>query len=207
MKMTITKLLKMSYEKLSKSGIESYQLDSQIILANLLEKNRIYLHTNKFDEVSEKVADKFIELMDLRSTGYPLQYILGYCEFMGMQFRIEEGVLIPRQDTEILALICINKIHEENIKEICDVACGSGIIGISILKNSKCQSAHMFDISDKALELTEINAKKLGVVERSLIFKSDLLNHAIEHNIKYDLIVSNPPYIKTGEIKNLMKDV
>ncbi len=207
MKMTISKLLSISYKKLSSAGIESYMLDSQIILAFLLNKNRIYLHINKFDEVSEEIEKKFNELIELRSTGYPVKYITKSCEFMGMTFHIEEGVLIPRNDTEILVEVVINKIKKENLKNICDVCSGSGVIGISLMKEIKDLNVQMFDMSDRALEVSRKNAKKLNVIDNALIVKSNLLNYALENGVKYDLIVSNPPYIKSKEIQNLMKDV
>lgn len=207
MKMTISKLLLQSYKKLSDKGIESYQLDAQMILAYLLNKDRIYLHTNKFDEVSEEIIKKYDELIELRSTGYPIKYIMKSCEFMAMTFHIEEGVLIPRYDTEILVEAVIKKINKNGFKDICDVCCGSGIIGISLLKLSKASTVHMFDVSNKALDITKINAEKLNVLKDVIIKKSDLLHYAIENNIKYDLIVSNPPYIKKDDINNLMKDV
>ncbi len=207
MKKTISKLLTQSYKKLCDSNIESYILDSQIILSYLLDKDRIYLHTHKFEEVNEDIERRFNELIEKRSTGYPIKYITKSCEFMGMTFYIEEGVLIPRSDTEILVEAALDKIDKGRILKIADVCCGSGVIGISIAKLTLGLKCHMFDISDKALEVSRVNTKKLNVNERVEIIKSNLLNYSIENNIKYDLIVSNPPYIEKEEIKNLMRDV
>jgi len=205
--MTINKLLNQNYKKLYNSGIESYQLDSQIILANLLDVDRTYLHINKHEEVLDEIAQRYGELIDLRCTGCPIKYITMNCEFMNMTFYIEKGVFIPRYDTEVLVEAVLNKINERELESICDVCCGSGVIGISLLKLSRAKVAHLFDISDKAIDIAKINSLMLDVVENTLIEKSDLLSYAIENNIKYDLIVSNPPYIKTSEMMSLMKDV
>ena len=137
----------------------------------------------------------------------PVKYILGRCEFMGLNFIVREGVLIPRPDTEVLVEE-VNKIVEKfDYKNICDLCCGSGIIGISIANYTKVINVISYDISPVACEVTQENIVNLNLLSKVKVKCSDLLSDAISLGKTFDVVVSNPPYIKEAEIETLMEDV
>jgi release factor glutamine methyltransferase len=133
--------------------------------------------------------------------------MLGECEFMGYVFKVREGVLIPRPDTEVLVENVISRVKERGYRRICDVCTGSGIIGITVAKECEETEVLCLDISSVALETAMENAKNLGVSERVEVVFSDLLGYALERELRFDVIVSNPPYIRTSDIGGLMADV
>lgn len=137
----------------------------------------------------------------------PIKYILGSSEFMGLEFKVREGVLIPRPDTETLVEEAISIINKKGLEKVCDLCCGSGAIGISIAHYTKGTKVYLYDISEIALEVTEENIKGLGVQHKAQVYKSDLLGKALEENHTFQIVVSNPPYIRTEVIPTLMEDV
>lgn len=204
---TIMNLLTFGYEVLKKSEIQTYILDTQLLLQKVLKVDKLFILLNKETKVEEVEAEEFFKLLELRRKKMPIKYLLGYCEFMGLDFNVRPGVLIPRPDTEILVEKVIEIAKELNAETICDVCSGSGAIGVSIayfLGNAK---VYCSDLSDIACEVTEENAKKLLKAERLFVEKSDLLQFALEKEMKFDIIVSNPPYIKEEIISTLMEDV
>lgn len=206
-KNTIGSLLVSGYEILKKAEIDSYQLDAQLLLSKTLNESRIFVLTNRDKEVSLEIAKTFFDLIDLRKNKKPVKYILGHCEFMGYDFKIKEGVLIPRPDTEILVETVISYIEKNKYRKICDVCSGSGIIGITAALECNDIEVLSLDISPVALEVTADNIKDMNLDKRVKVIYSDLLEYAITNSLKFDLLVSNPPYIKTQEIKSLMEDV
>lgn len=145
----------------------------------------------------------------------PVKYLLKECEFMDNKFYIEEGVLIPRPDTEILVEEMIKKIKQySDMKKhfngnlmLCDVCCGSGIIGISLADVFKNITTFCYDIDETAERVTKININRFALENRVSFYHSDLLNHAIKSKVQFDFIVSNPPYIRKDVIPTLMDDV
>ena len=137
----------------------------------------------------------------------PIKYILGECEFMGMNFIVKPGVLIPRPDTEILVEEVIKNIKEKGYTNICDVCSGSGAIGIAIAEFIKSSKVVLYDISREALSVSKMNIKRFDLSVRVNEELSDLLQVAINQNKKFEVIVSNPPYIKQSVIPTLMDDV
>ncbi len=205
---TIEKLLKDGIDIIKQREFNSPKLDAELILCYILKKDRIFLHLNKKTEVDDSIKEKFYELALKRNEGYPLQYITNSQEFMGLEFYIKEGVLIPRPDTEILVEELIKtakkKYNNQNIK-IIDLGTGSGAIGISLayyLKNSKVTA---IDISDIAIETTNINIKKHKLNNINTI-KMDLFDDILPDE-KYHILVSNPPYIERDTIRNLQTEV
>ena len=205
---TIEKLLKDGIDIIKQREFNSPKLDTELILCYLLKKDRIYLHLNRKTEVNDDIKEKFYELAMKRSDGYPLQYITNSQEFMGLEFYIKEGVLIPRPDTEALVektiKIAKQKYNNQNIK-ILDLGTGSGAIGISIayyLKNSKVTA---IDINDIAIETTNINIKKHNLNNINVI-KANIFDDILSDK-KYHIVVSNPPYIEKDTIKNLQTEV
>lgn len=204
---TIAELLKYGYETLKKSKIDTYSLDTELLLGKVLNKDRLFILLNRSYKVDYNTAEEYFKLINIRKEKMPVKYILGRCEFMGLDFYIREGVLIPRPDTETLVEYAIKEIKENNFKNICDVCCGSGIIGISIGKFINDVHVICTDISNIAYEVTTKNIELFNLERKVAVEKGDLLENFIEQNDKLDLIVSNPPYIKTDVIPSLMKDV
>lgn len=205
--MKIATLLTKGYEILKKNQIESYMIDANLLLCHVLKVEKLYIMMNRDIEVSKEDEEEFLSLIKLRSEKMPIKYILGNSEFMGLDFHVKAGVLIPRPDTEILVEECIKIIKENNLKYICDVCSGSGAIGISIAHYISNSNVTLYDISEVALEIAEKNIEELGVRERCKVYYSNLLNRGIEEKKTFDMIVSNPPYIKKNEIETLMEDV
>lgn len=196
--------------------IEDFDTDAWLLFEYVFEMNRTSYFLHQLDENHNiSLENKYIELIKARCSRLPLQHITGHQEFMGFDFFVNENTLIPRQDTEILAEKALEYIRKYmDLKSansdntgvsIMDMCTGTGCIGIAIAKllpNIRVTGA---DVSDKALEVAEKNRKNLSADNISFV-KSDIFDN-IDSNIKYDFIISNPPYIKTGDIKNLMEEV
>lgn len=204
--MKIQEALTKAYDILKNECIETYQLDSQLLLCKVLNKDKLFIILNRDFEINETKSKEFFDLVDLRKNKMPIKYIIGKCEFMGLDFEVEKGVLIPRPDTEILVESVIEDVKKLNINKVCDVCCGSGVIGLSIAYYCKDIDVQCCDISEIAYRTTEKNIKSL-VLKNAKVYKSDLLQYAFDRNEYFDIIVSNPPYIKTEVIPTLMKDV
>ncbi|NEZ47417.1 peptide chain release factor N(5)-glutamine methyltransferase [Clostridium niameyense] len=205
--MNLKEVLINGYNKLKYEAIDSYQLDTQLLLCKVLNKDRIFILTNPDYKLNEEELNEFYDLLNLRKNKMPMKYILGKAEFMGIEFNVKEGVLIPRPDTEILVESVIEEIKQNNFTDICDLCCGSGIIGITIARFLKNTNIESYDISDIAFNVTLENINKFSLGERVKVYKSDLLQRAIENHLKFDVIVSNPPYIREKIIETLMEDV
>ena len=205
--MNIREALMRGYEILKEVEIDTYILDTQLLLAHVLEKDKLYLTINSVEELREEDDKKFFELVEKRKKYMPIKYITEECEFMGMNFYVSEGVLIPRADTEVLVEEVLKEAADRGDKAICDVCCGSGIIGISLAMNIEDSTVKMLDISDDALRVSKINIERFNVQNRVDVLYSDLLTTQIEESAKFDIVVSNPPYINAKEMKELMPDV
>lgn len=206
---TIEKLLKDGIEIIRQREFNNPLLDVQLILSHLLKKDKIYLHVHRKDEVDDIIAQKFYEMVVKRNEGYPLQYMTNSQEFMGLDFFVQEGVLVPRPDTEILVEKIVNIVKTGSLKDqninILDIGTGSGAIAVSIgyyLKNSHVTA---MDISDVAIETANINIQRHGL-ENVKTIKGDIFNFDFK-NQKYNIVVSNPPYIKREVIKDLQTEV
>lgn len=206
-KKTIGELLIDGNKILKEADIDTYILDTQLLLGKVLGKDKLYLITNKEEEVSKFKEREFYTLITKRKDKMPIKYILKNAEFMGLDFYVEEGVLIPRGDTEILVEEVIKFINDDKEYKICDLCCGSGAIGISIAhlrENTKVDLIDYYDIPEK---VTKRNIVKHKLNKRANFIKSDLLQEVINEEKKYDILVSNPPYIKEEVIGTLMDDV
>ncbi len=180
---------------------EGYRL-SKRLLKHLLNVTDSYILINADKELEEYVVNKFKEEIELLRVGIPIQYITNKQEFMGLDFYVDSNVLIPQPDTEILVEEVIN-LCKENYK-ILDLCTGSGAIGVSVAKNINRVEVAMSDISNKALEIAKRNAENNGVIDKCNFILSDMFESIQE---KFDVIVSNPPYIKTEVIKTLDEEV
>lgn len=205
--MILKDLLIEGYGVLKKASIGSYQIDAQLLLGKVLKKDRLFILTNPDYHIKEEEKGKYFQLIDLRKNKMPIKYILGTTEFMGLDFNIKKGVLIPRPDTEILVETVLEEIKNKNYKQICDVCCGSGIIGITIGYTLNNTEIICYDIEDIPYNTTKENILKHNLQDRVKALKSDLLTEAIKEKRRFDLIVSNPPYIREDVIETLMDDV
>ena len=190
--------------KLKKEGIKSYLLDSEILMSEAVNENRKFVILNSEKEINQNNYDYFKNLINERSKGKPIAYITGKKYFWKYQFEVNKKVLIPRPDTEIIIEKVLNIFKYRNNLNFLDIGIGSGCILLSILKEKKNFLGTGIDISKDCVKLTNINAHKLGVQNRVKLFKSDVDNFNFG---KYDLIISNPPYIKTLDLKYLEKDI
>ncbi|MDR7856968.1 peptide chain release factor N(5)-glutamine methyltransferase [Tissierella sp.] len=181
--------------------------DSILILCKLLDVDKSTIYTYGDREVSPNIVDKFLELTVKRATGYPIQYILGQWEFMGLDFYLEEGVLVPRPDTEILVEYIIGYIKEKYKTipiKLLDLGVGSGAISLSI--GNYCENAEVIgvDISDIAIKVASINKNRLKLDNVSF-YKGDLFEALEDLNLEgqFQIIASNPPYISKDELEKL----
>lgn len=206
-KKKIGELLIDGNKKLKAANIDTYILDTQLLLGKVLGKDKLYLITNKDEEVSNFKEREFYSLIEKRINKMPISYILKTVEFMGVDFNVEEGVLIPRGDTEVLVEEALKFLDKDKSYKICDLCCGSGAIGISIAhfrENTKVDLIDYYDIPEK---ITKRNIMKHKLSNRANFIKSDLLEEVIKQEKKYDILLSNPPYIKDEIINTLMEDV
>ncbi|MCB2311148.1 peptide chain release factor N(5)-glutamine methyltransferase [Clostridium tagluense] len=205
--MNIGEILLKSYGILKKVGIESYLLDSQLLLAKVLNVDKLFIMLNRDFNLNGKQEEEFSQLIQLRKSKMPIKYILGECEFMGMNLIVKPGVLIPRPDTEILVEEVIKHINEKDYTQVCDVCSGSGAIGIAIAEFIKGVEVMLYDISYDAIAVAKLNIERFDLASRVNEQHSDLLQSAIEQNKKFQVVVSNPPYIRETVIPTLMEDV
>lgn len=203
---TIQELLILGKEKLDNSGNEYAKYERKVLLEEVLNCNYMYMLMNGEEEVPQDKEKQYLDLIEKRCIHYPLQYLLGYAHFMDYTFYVNETVLIPRNDTEVL-VECANEILEQqqfshsNIR-VLDLCCGSGCIGISLKLYHKQIELALTDISEEALEVTKKNLSKYEVEAEVLC--GDLFE---SFTGKADLIVSNPPYIEHQIIDTLMPEV
>lgn len=196
-----------SYEKakaaLTEAFIEEAELDARLLLEYVCGTDRSYLLAYGDRELSETQKAHYQTLIQKRAQRIPLQHLTGVQDFMGLEFRVSEHVLIPRQDTEILVEEVMRELHDG--MDILDLCTGSGCILISLLRYSNDCTGLGVDISDEALALADENAQKLLGSDRSVQFMKSDLFESVEG--MYDIIVSNPPYIQRGAIADLMPEV
>lgn len=204
---TIGSLLNLGTQRLIEKNIDTARLDSQLLLGKVLGKDKLYLMINNNEIVSEENKKEFLELISKRMEYMPIRYILGEIDFMGLDFYVEKGVLIPRSDTEVLVEEVLRMINEDESLDICDLCSGSGAIGISLAYYRKKINVDLIDYYDVPEKISKKNILRNCLEDRVKFIKSDLLNESIKLKKQYDIIVSNPPYIREEEIDNLMNDV
>ena len=202
--MNIFEALKKGDKVLKKKGIKSYKLDSEILMSKVFQKNRIDIILNSNKDLSDDEIILYNDLIEQRSKKKPIAYLIGKKEFWKYEFDVTEDVLIPRPDTEIIIEQTLKSTKNKSRLRILDIGIGSGCILLSILKERKSFYGTGIDICKKTLDICMVNAKKLNLIDRIKLFKSDVDNFNYG---KYDLIVSNPPYIKKFDLKYLEKDV
>ncbi|MBO5397736.1 MAG: peptide chain release factor N(5)-glutamine methyltransferase [Clostridia bacterium] len=200
--MNIKDLLIFGTKYLKDNNIDEANLKCKILLASILKVSKEYLIIHDLEELAENIVTEFKNKIEDIKNGKPIQYITNKQEFMGLNFYVNENVLIPQPDTEILVEEVISKMKQNISLTILDLCTGSGAIAISIAKNIDKLMVSASDISDKALEIAKKNAEANNVQVNFIL--SDMFENI---NAKYDCIVSNPPYIEDSIIKTLPKEV
>lgn len=213
-KMEVYTLIKPEIQKLITVGIETANLDCRILLSKSLNIDKV-IYNHEYIDISENQIKKFQRLVEQRLSGKPVSRIVNKRNFWKKEFKLNEQTLDPRPDSEILIETVL--LHYENkLKslKILDLGSGSGCLGLSLLEEYVNSEVSFFDVSKKSLEIVKINALNFGTANRSKFINLDwridgwdLNLIKIENNIKFDIIISNPPYIPRDEIKKLQTEV
>ena len=211
---TLTGLLKKGQNILAKAGIGEAGLDAWLLLEYTTGKSRAYYFAHGEENVSEETADQYLKLIGRRAEHIPLQHLTHQAFFMGYEFYVNEDVLVPRQDTETLMEAALELLKGNKAPRILDMCTGSGCIITSLMLEVPEASGTGVDLSEKALEVAIRNARELGTADRTKFVKSDLFSAEYfskkdnaEKVTGYDMLISNPPYIPSGEIEGLMEEV
>ena len=190
-----------------KDKFENIQ-DIYSIIKYVTEMDNIQISLYKEIELPDDFKTKIIEHLEtIINKNYPLQYITHSQAFFNEEYYVDENVLIPRQDTEILVEKAIDYIRSENIKDAIDLCTGSGCIGISVARNSDIEKVTLIDVSEGALKVADSNIDYNGIDDKVTVLKSNLLEEIIKAGIKTDMILSNPPYIKSEDMASLDANV
>ena len=200
---TVLEVIKLSTEYLQKKGVESPRANAEILLAEILECKRLELYLSFDKPLAENEVQMYREFIRKRGLRIPLQYIIGNVEFYGLKFIVNENVLIPRPETELLVEKIISESDKSANLKILDIGSGSGNISLSIAKNLPNSNVVGIDISDGALEVAKLNAE-LNTLQKNIEFKLfDIMNGDLNSLGKFDLVVSNPPYVSENDYENL----
>jgi len=202
--MNIQAAIKKGYQILNNNNIKSYKLDCEILMSEVIQKDRNFIILNSNNNLSKETLYRYTKLIKQRSYGKPIAYLIGKKEFWKNEFTVGEGVLIPRPDTEIIVESVLKITKNKSHLNILDIGVGSGCLLLSILSEKKNFYGTGIDISKKCIDICNINIFKLGLANRAKVFKTNIDNFQCG---KYDLIVSNPPYIKKLDLQYLEKDV
>lgn len=202
--MNLKEILKYGKEELIKNNIEDASIIAKELAEHIFKITRAQMIANNDMEFSKDQTDNYINSIKKISTGIPIQYITNNQEFMNLNFYVDENVLIPQPDTETLVEEVINEYKEKKC-EILDLCTGSGAIAISFAKYINESNIVASDISMKALQIAKLNAEKNLVRKKIEFIESDMFNKIYKDD--FDIIVSNPPYIKTKVIEELDKQV
>ena len=202
--MNIENILDKASKQLNSLNINNANLDCEVLLSNTISKDREYLILNLKQNLDKKYIDFFYNLIERRKKGEPVAYLINKKEFWKETFYVNKDVLIPRPDTEHLIEEVIKYTYEDSKLHILDIGTGSGCILLSILRERKKFNGTGIDISKKSINISRYNAKKLKLNNRTKFYVSDVDNFLIG---KYDIVISNPPYIENLSLKYLDRDV
>ena len=203
--MTISETIKKGIFELKNENIESPNLKARLLMQFMLNKPRQYVIVNDNEEIDKKNEDSYFQAIRKIIQGVPIEHITHQKEFMKLNFYVDENVLIQRQDTEILVEEVIKISKRTNSKKILDLCTGSGAIAVSLAKYLNGSEITALDISNAALKIAKKNAISNEVENQITFISSDIFNNL--GNEKFDIIVSNPPYIRKDVIKKLNKEV
>jgi release factor glutamine methyltransferase len=203
---TIGRLLSWTTDFFQQKGVESARLEAQLLLAHALGCKRMDLYTRYEEEPSEAERKQFRELVQQRVKGRPVAYILGRKEFFSLEFEVGPAVLVPRPDSEWLVTATLELVKPIAEPSVLDVGTGSGCLAIAVAVRHKGARVTAIDISPEALAVAGRNASKHGVAERVRFLQGDLLAPLGPEEL-FDVLLSNPPYIPSGEVAGLEPEV
>ena len=200
---TVLEVIKLSTEYLQKKGVESPRANAEILLAEILKCKRLELYLAFDKPLAENEVQVYREAIRKRGLRIPLQYIVGNVEFYGLKLIVNENVLIPRPETELLVEKIINDSDKSTNLKILDIGVGSGNISLSISKNLPNSKVVAIDISESALDIANQNAEINSLQDRIEFRLFDIMNDNLNSLGKFDLIVSNPPYVSENDYESL----
>jgi release factor glutamine methyltransferase len=203
--MTIKDLIEYGINELENVS-DNPRKEIELLLLEYTNFRQIDLIVNVKDEIKDDESKLILEKIDSRKKRIPIQYIIGNQEFMSLKFSVNERVLIPRQDTEVLIEKIINLYSDKENLKILDIGTGSGAIAISLAKYLKNSSVVAIDISQDAIDIAKKNARSNGVLNQIEFIRSNIFENLKDYN-KFDIIVSNPPYIRSEEIEKLQAEI
>ena len=203
--LTVLEVIKLSTAYLEEKGIESARLNAELLLASILNCKRIDLYLLFDRPLDENEIIEYREFISRRSKHEPLQYILGEVEFYGLKFKVNKNVLIPRPETEFLIEKAISLVNENKLKSILDIGTGAGNIPITLSKNLNGIEITSIDVSEEAYKVAEENAIYNEVKNKINLLNADINDYTSDS--KFDMIISNPPYVSKENYNNLSKDI
>lgn len=200
--------LKWATKFLLDSGVESARVDSEVLLQKILDADKGKVLSSADEVIKDNYAAIYQEMVRKRSEGFPTAYLVGTREFMSLEFVVNSNVLIPRPETEFLVEAALDYIKKNGIKSpaVLDLGTGSGAVGISVAFYYPGARVWATDISEKALEVAKMNAENIGVYSFVNWCQGDLFN-AIPVGLKFDVVLSNPPYVSSEELEDIDKTV
>lgn len=210
---TFHELLTQGTQLLMNAGIEEARLDAWLLLEYTADISRAWYYAHPESEVNEEIASEYLSLCQKRAEHIPLQHLTHQACFMGYDFYVDERVLVPRQDTEVLAEEALHQLRSIRNPRILDMCTGSGCLLLSLLMELPDATGTGVDISAAALAVAERNRKNLELEKRAVLVQSDTFSgdyfqkNSGNISLEYDMLISNPPYIPTEEIGKLMEEV
>ncbi len=201
----IFNILKQATEFLTSHNITEAQLDAEVLLCGVLKIKRSNLAALRQETITQEQNQQYQDYLNKRITGEPVDYILGNSEFMGLTFKVNKNVLIPRPETELIVEQANKFIKENNFKQVLDLCTGSGAIAVSVAHYNDDVSVVASDISQKALEIAKENAVTNNVSKKIEFIESNMFSNII--NKKFDIIISNPPYVTKKEYEGLEREL
>lgn len=210
---TFHELLTQGTQLLMNAGIEEARLDAWLLLEYTADISRAWYYAHPESEVNEEIASEYFSLCQKRAEHIPLQHLTHQACFMGYDFYVDERVLVPRQDTEVLAEEALHQLRSIRNPRILDMCTGSGCLLLSLLMELPDATGTGVDISEAALAVAERNRKNLELEKRAVLVQSDTFSgdyfqkNSGNISLEYDMLISNPPYIPTEEIGKLMEEV
>ena len=210
---TIHELLTQGIQLLMNAGIEEARLDAWLLLEYTADISRAWYYAHPESEVNEEIVSEYLSLCQKRAEHIPLQHLTHQACFMGYDFYVDERVLVPRQDTEVLAEEALHQLRNIRNPRILDMCTGSGCLLLSLLMELPDAIGTGVDISEAALAVAERNRKNLELEKRAVLVQSDTFSgdyfqkNSGNISLEYDMLISNPPYIPTEDIGKLMEEV
>ena len=204
---SIARALSEATAVLKHAGISEPRREAASLLAHVIDRDRTFLISHSEDMVQPSALSVFYGLVERRTRGEPQQYIIGHQQFFGLDFKVTPDVLIPRPETELLVEAALKLVSNSPSAKVCDVGTGSGCIAVSLLHEQADARALAIDLSEPAIQIARENARRHAVNERMSLLVCDCLSALNPAAARFDLIVSNPPYVSASALVGLQKEV